>query len=142
MIAILRQLPDYYQVAIIQTEEQLNLAKKRNKIIIAFEEYIARNNIISMYDKTVTFDLYKEKIFYIEKQIKNNCEILSMKESKNLLQKGYVIRKDGFSIHLNKYDKNYYSKEMKNWFTGKTTLHQIQNGIFAPNYLIDYGNRL
>jgi len=138
MIAILRHGIDYYQVAIIQTQEQLNLAKKRNKLIISFDKYIAKNNIKSMYDKTMTFDLFKEKIFYIEQKIKNNCEILSIKESKNLLQKGYLIKKEGFSYHLNKSDKNYYAKEMNNWFTGKRTLHQIQNGIFAPQYLIDY----
>ena len=142
MIAILRKQPDYYQVAIIQTQEQLNLANKRNKLIIAFDEYVARNNIISMYDRTETFYLYKEKIFHIERKIKNICEILTIKESKNLLQKGYLIRNDSFSIHLNKSDKNYFEKEMKNWFTGKTTLHQIENGIFAPNYLINYeGNK-
>ncbi len=74
MIAILRHGIDYYQVAIIQTQEQLNLAKKRNKLIISFDKYIERNNIKSMYDKTITFDLFKEKIINIKQKKKKNSK--------------------------------------------------------------------
>ena len=61
MIAILRYGIDFYRVALIDTTEQLNLAIERNNIIIAFNKYIARNNIKSMYHTTEKFYLYKEK---------------------------------------------------------------------------------
>tara|TARA_R100000808_G_scaffold20658_1_gene44634 strand:+ start:724 stop:1158 length:435 start_codon:yes stop_codon:yes gene_type:complete len=137
MIAILRYGIDFYRVALIDTTEQLNLAIERNNIIIAFNKYIARNNIKSMYHTTEKFYLYKEKIFNIEEKIKNNCKILTLKQSKILLLKG-KLNLGYYFIELDKDSKNYYAKEMKNWFTGKRTLHQIQNGIFAPHYLLDY----